>query len=82
MLLCVSFCIAGQIEYEAAMTHFYNCAKIGDMLQRSNKPLDVVIKYDELCRKRWAELSEASIDFDINAVARQTEKVSCHCFAS
>jgi hypothetical protein len=64
--LLLAHVACGQMPMIAAMAHIENCYQVGHEARLRGKGLKVMFMYDELCRRRWAELAYSNVStFDI-----------------
>ena len=53
--------IAGMWTFASAMAHLDMCLRVGEEARMRGLPHYISVTYDEVCRKRWAELARARV---------------------
>ena len=64
-----------QWNLSSALAHYDICLRVAEEARTRGKPQWLGVKYDEVCRKEWAELARANVSgFDVNKVCLTMDK--------
>ena len=59
--LAIASEVAGMWKFASALAHLDTCLRVGEEARMRGLPHYISVTYDEVCRKKWAELARAQV---------------------